>query len=285
MADNDEQPSEAMLADSAYVPLEADDLTERHRWFCKECPLKHSCSAASWKKAACWSYHGEEVVREKVKKHLLTSGHHCNDPEMDDDKASMLAGMAEYDVETETAADRAAYRKQVEAARGTTSTGKTFGGGRGKGGGGSSRAAEPKPLAIGGRSQSSVVARGSVYDARAAAQRRPARSRSRSRRRSRDRGRSSGSNAMVPRQRMVNISAQRAQLLIESLTRSAHSIRQVEHLATAASSKATELASAFTVAASQFNEEANVLRTTMLTVMANLQETGAAGVTDHVGLS
>ena len=84
---------------------------------------------------------------------------------------------------------------------------------------------------------------------------------------------------------MVNLSAQKAELLIESLTRSAHSIKQVEHLARAASSKATELASAFTVAASQFNEEANVLRTTMLTVMSSLQEGGAAGVTDHIGLS
>ena len=84
---------------------------------------------------------------------------------------------------------------------------------------------------------------------------------------------------------MVSISDQKARLLIESLTRSAHSIKQVEHLAMAASSKATELAAAFTVAASQFHGEANVLRTTMLTVMANLQEAGAAGVTDHVGLS
>ena len=84
---------------------------------------------------------------------------------------------------------------------------------------------------------------------------------------------------------MVNISAQRAQLLIESLTRSTHSIKQVEHLAMAASSKATELAAAFTVAASQFNEEANVLRTTMLTVLSNLQAAGVAGASDHIGLA
>ena len=84
---------------------------------------------------------------------------------------------------------------------------------------------------------------------------------------------------------MVSISVDKARLLVESLTRSAHSIRQVEHLATQASAKATELATAFTSAAAQFNEEVNVLRTTMLTVMASLQEGGAAGVTDHIGLS
>ena len=83
---------------------------------------------------------------------------------------------------------------------------------------------------------------------------------------------------------MISISVDKARLLVESLTRSAHSIRQVEHLATQAAAKATELATAFNSAASQFNEEVNVLRTTMITVMANLQETSATRVTDHVGL-
>ena len=84
---------------------------------------------------------------------------------------------------------------------------------------------------------------------------------------------------------MVCISAEKAKLLVESLTRSSHSIRQVEHLATSASSKAMDLANAFTAAAAQFNEEVNVLRTTMITVIANLSASSASEVTDHVTLS
>ena len=81
---------------------------------------------------------------------------------------------------------------------------------------------------------------------------------------------------------MVSISVDKAKLLVESLQRSAHSMKQAEHLAMQAAAKATELATAFTSAASQYNEEVTVLRTTMLTVLANLQETGVAGVTDHL---
>ena len=45
------------------------------RFFAKECPLKESCSAHSWKKArACGDT--EQECREAVIRHLMRSGHH-----------------------------------------------------------------------------------------------------------------------------------------------------------------------------------------------------------------
>ena len=79
---------------------------------------------------------------------------------------------------------------------------------------------------------------------------------------------------------MISISVDKAKLIVESLTRSAHSMKQAQHLATQAASKATELATAFTSAAAQYNEEVNVLRTTTLAISAQLHEKGVGGASD-----
>ena len=55
---------------------------------------------------------------------------------------------------------------------------------------------------------------------------------------------------------------------------------QAEHLATQASAKATELATTFTSAAAQYNEEVNVLRSTTLTILAQLHEQGVGGAAE-----
>ena len=54
-----------------------------------ECPLKHECSEASFKKASCWGWTPEEA-KERLKTHLMKSGNHKHNDFTDDTVETIL---------------------------------------------------------------------------------------------------------------------------------------------------------------------------------------------------
>ena len=113
---------------------------------CLACPLADTCKRHCFKRANCWSYHGDEAVRTYVAAHLRNSELHAGDPDCSDDyKINAIIDTLEIHAREETIEEREAYRRAAAAAQARTAEGrgggsasseKKCGGGGGDEGGG-----------------------------------------------------------------------------------------------------------------------------------------------------
>jgi len=83
---------------------------DRIWWYVTQCPADPKCSAASFKKAGCWSYDDPEGALERLKTHLMTSSYHL----MSADDAATACVCALLQDEVETAEQRAAAEAAEE---------------------------------------------------------------------------------------------------------------------------------------------------------------------------
>ena len=80
-------------------------------WYVPKCPLETDCSEQAWKRAQCWSRYSETHVRDKLKKHLMTSGKHG----LSKEEANVFAETAEIETYIDNEAPKT--KKSVKGER------------------------------------------------------------------------------------------------------------------------------------------------------------------------
>ena len=93
-----------------FVERNDDNKEPRAWWRAEACPAAGECSAASFKRSACWSYESHDKVLCYIKGHLMGSSNHAM-TESDADEVVFDTMIKE---ETETFQEREQYRKQLE---------------------------------------------------------------------------------------------------------------------------------------------------------------------------